>query len=120
MIRKERRGKVNRLARRRRRIRKRVRGTAERPRLSVARTCKHIYAQVIDDEAAKTLAFAATTSKSAVGKTKTERARWAGARVAELALERGIKKVVFDRGGRRYHGRIKAVADGAREAGLDF
>lgn len=107
-------------ARRRARIRKRVSGTAERPRLSVARSVKHVYAQIIDDTTGKTVAFVSTGSKEAEGKTKTEKARWSGKKLAELAREKGVSTIVFDRGGRKYHGRVKAVAEGAREGGLEF
>lgn len=109
-----------RLARRRHRIRKKVVGTAERPRLSVARSVKHMHVQIIDDTASKTIAAVTTAAKTAQGKTKTEKAKWAGATIAEAAKAKGIKAVVFDRGGRKYHGRVKAVADAAREAGLEF
>jgi len=105
------------------RIRKKVIGTAERPRLNVYRSLNHIYVQVIDDLQGKTLAAASTAS----GK-KGERvtggnvasAKAVGKKIAELAKQKGISKVVFDRGGYIYHGRIKAVADAAREAGLQF
>lgn len=120
MIKRERENQRVRLARRRGRIRKRVEGTAERPRLSVARTLKHIHAQLVDDSASATLAYVTTSAKTAEGATKTDRAKWVGARIAALAKEKGITKAVFDRGGRKYHGRVKAVADGAREAGLEF
>lgn len=106
--------------RRRGRIRKKVSGTAARPRLSVARSVKHVHVQLIDDEAGRTLAAVSTAVKAVEGKTKSEKARWAGQTVAALAKTKGITKVVFDRGGRQYHGRVKAVADGAREGGLEF
>jgi large subunit ribosomal protein L18 len=108
------------------RIRGRVGGTAERPRLAVFRSLKHIYAQVIDDFTGKTLASAATLSKGAAKDSKTPyggnaaAAKQIGKLIAERALEAGIKEVVFDRGGHRYHGRVKALADAAREAGLRF
>ena len=112
------------VARRRRheRIRRRVVGTPERPRLNVYRSSKHIYAQVIDDTVGHTLAAASTVdvelrSKTA-GKNKTEQAVMVGTLVAERALDAGVKDVVFDRGGYKYHGRVKALADAAREAGL--
>jgi len=120
MIIRERKNQKVRLARRRGRIRKKVQGTAEQPRLSVARTLKHVHAQLIDDTNAVTLAAVTTDAKIAEGATKTLRANWAGKKIAELARDKGITKAVFDRGGRKYHGRIKAVADGAREAGLEF
>lgn len=106
------------------RVRKLVNGTPERPRLNVFRSHKHIYAQVIDDTVGHTLASASTVDLelrgSAEGRNKTEQAKLVGKLVAERALDAGIKKVVFDRGGYRYHGRVKALADAAREAGLDF
>ncbi|RME72663.1 MAG: 50S ribosomal protein L18 [Planctomycetota bacterium] len=107
---------------RRLRIRRRISGSPERPRLAVFRSGKHIYAQVIDDLAGRTLAAASTLGKSFAGFEggKLERARAVGKLVAERAREAGVSKVVFDRGGFRYHGRVKAVAEAAREAGLDF
>jgi large subunit ribosomal protein L18 len=113
-------------ARRRRhqRVRKRVVGMPERPRLNVFRSHKHIYAQVIDDAAGHTLAAASTVDvqlrDEAQGKPKTEQAALVGRLVAERALDVGVKQVVFDRGGYKYHGRVKALADAAREAGLEF
>jgi len=104
------------------RIRKRVSGTPQRPRLAVFRSLSHIYAQVIDDAAGSTLAAASTLDaslKGAEGK-KAELANKVGALIGERAKAAGITKVVFDRGGYQYHGRIKALADGARAAGLDF
>ncbi|HEC22664.1 MAG TPA: 50S ribosomal protein L18 [Chloroflexi bacterium] len=110
--------------RRHRRVRKRVFGTPDRPRLNVFRSHKHIYAQVIDDTAGHTLAAASTIDvelrDKTKGKTKKEQAALVGRLVAERALDAGIKTVVFDRGGYKYHGRVKALADAAREAGLDF
>ena len=107
--------------RRRYRVRKPLKRTADRPRLSVFRTHKHIYAQVIDDASGKTLASASTRDKgfSAEG-GKTAEATAVGKLVATRAKEKGVSKVVFDRNGYLYHGRIKALADGAREAGLQF
>ena len=103
------------------RIRSRVAGTTERPRLAVFRSVNHIYAQVIDDAAGHTLVAAGTTEKSLLGKGgNVEGAKLIGKTVAERAKEKGIKRVVFDRGGYLYHGRIKALADAAREAGLEF
>jgi len=106
------------------RLRKRVRGSVERPRLCVFRSNVHIYAQVIDDTQGRTLAAASSTDKQLAatlgGKTKTERAQAVGKLIAERARQAGIEKVVFDRGGFRYHGRIQALADAAREGGLDF
>jgi large subunit ribosomal protein L18 len=105
--------------RRHRRVRKKVRGTPERPRLAVFRSNKHIYAQVIDDVHGRTLAAASTTEKEFAGPTATvEAAKRVGQAVAERARRSGIESVVLDRGGFRYHGRVAGVADGAREAGL--
>jgi large subunit ribosomal protein L18 len=104
-----------------RRIRRKLRGTAERPRLAVFRSVAHIYAQLIDDNAGATLASASTVDKG--GKTNggnVAAAKAIGKLVAERAKEKGIKLVVFDRGGYQYHGRIKALADAARAAGLEF
>jgi large subunit ribosomal protein L18 len=110
--------------RRHSRLRKRVAGSPERPRLNVFRSNQHIYAQVIDDVAGSTLAAASSNEKGwAEGddsKTKTEQAQIVGRLVAERAVSAGVTKVVFDRGGFKYHGRIKALADAAREAGLNF
>ena len=105
--------------RRIRRIRKRVSGTAERPRLRVTRTLKHIYAQIIDDEQGVTLAAASSVGLKIAG-GNVEAARQVGRALGEIALSRDIRKICFDRGGRKYHGRIKALADAAREAGLEF
>ncbi len=110
--------------RRHKRVRKKVFGTPERPRLSVFRSNKHIYAQIIDDTKGHTLVSASTLDKELrerLEKTwdKTA-AREVGKLIGKRALEKGIKKVVFDRGGFKYHGRIKELADGAREAGLEF
>lgn len=109
------------------RIRRRVSGTSERPRLNVFRSARHTYAQVIDDTLGHTLAAAGTleiASQSSVAKVakvaKTEAAREVGKLVAERAKAKGVKQVVFDRGGYLYHGRVKALADGAREEGLEF
>jgi len=107
------------------RIRKKISGTAACPRVSVFRSAKHIYAQVIDDAAGSTLIAASSAEKDVAAlrpelKGKVAMAVQVGKLVARRALERGIKKVVFDRNGFIYHGRVKAVADGAREAGLDF
>ncbi|MBI5527198.1 MAG: 50S ribosomal protein L18 [Deltaproteobacteria bacterium] len=109
--------------RKRVRIRTRIRGTASRPRLSVFKSARHIYAQVIDDDAGRTLAAASTRDKDVASgekAKKAERAKKVGALVARRCLERRIEKVVFDRGGYPYHGRIKALAEAAREAGLKF
>ena len=106
------------------RVRKKIGGTAERPRFDVYRSNMHIYVQVIDDVAGKTLAAASTVEKEigkmVEGKSKTEAAKIVGAEVAKRALAAGITEVVFDRGGYIYTGRVAAVADGAREAGLKF
>ena len=104
--------------RRHRRVRKRVNGTAERPRLAVYRSNRHIYAQLIDDVSAHTLAAASDTVLSAPAGDKTARAKAVGALLAERAQRAGIDQAVFDRGGRLYHGRVAAVAEGAREGGL--
>ncbi len=110
--------------RRRRRIRMKISGTPERPRLNVFRSTEQIYAQLIDDVTGRTLASASSIDNELKaemdGKTKTEQATLVGKRVAERALAAGIEQVVFDRGGFLYHGRIKALADGAREGGLKF
>jgi large subunit ribosomal protein L18 len=100
------------------RVRKKVSGTADRPRLVVFRSDKHIYAQLVDDDAGRTIATVSTL-KVGSGK-KSEKASEVGKQVAEIAKDRGITRVVFDRGGYKYHGRVKAVADGAREGGLEF
>ena len=108
--------------RRHRRIRVTLSGTSNRPRLNVFRSLQHIYAQVIDDTSGTTLAAASTNepdARTATG-SKTDRARAVGKNIAERAKEKGISAVVFDRGGYLYHGRIKALADAAREAGLEF
>jgi large subunit ribosomal protein L18 len=104
------------------RIRKTVQGDAERPRLAVRRSLKHIYAQVIDDVAGRTLAAASTRDKD-LGNTyggNVDAAKKVGTLVAERAKAAGVSAVVYDRGGHRYHGRVKALADAAREAGLTF
>jgi large subunit ribosomal protein L18 len=104
-----------------RRIRRKLSGTAERPRLAIFRSVAHIYAQVIDDGAGRTLVAASSVDKG--GKTNggnVAAAKAIGKLVAERAKEKGIKSVVFDRGGYQYHGRVKALADAAREAGLEF
>lgn len=117
--------KLSGLQRRKIRIRKKVKGTPERLRLSVFRSNKHIYAQIIDDAAGKTLAAVSTKSKAytdaaAKDDKKVGAAKLVGKLIAKIALEKGIAKVVFDRGGYIYHGRITALADGAREGGLQF
>jgi large subunit ribosomal protein L18 len=109
-------------AKRHRRIRKRVIGTPGRPRLCVFRSLKHIYAQVIDDSRSATLVSASSNEAKTRGGdgAKSGRAQAVGQLIAQRAREAGIDKVVFDRGGYLYHGRVKALADAAREAGLDF
>ncbi len=117
---------IKRVARikRKKRIRKKMIGTAEHPRLSVFRSAKHIYAQVIDDASGNTLVSASSLDKAAKSQprfeSKVAAATFIGKLVAERALEKGVKTVVFDRNGFLYHGRVKAVSDGAREVGLDF
>jgi large subunit ribosomal protein L18 len=107
------------------RIRQRIRGTADKPRLSVFRSAKHISAQVIDDTVGKTLAAASSLEKEVRGQNasfenKIAQATFIGKLIAERAQENGIKQIVFDRNGFLYHGRIRAVSEGAREAGLKF
>jgi large subunit ribosomal protein L18 len=106
------------------RIRKKISGTTERPRLSVYRSLNHIYAQVIDDTTGKTLAAASSVAKSIKGEVKDEAkadvAKKVGVAIAKAAIAKGVQKVVFDRNGFDYHGRIAAVATAAREAGLQF
>ena len=116
---------AKRLERRKRDIRKTLFGTAQRPRLSVYRSDKHIYAQVIDDYAGRTLVSAASTAADVRGADlknggNVAAARKVGQTIAQRAKAAGINAVAFDRGGRRYHGRIKALADAAREGGLKF
>ncbi|CAM4048221.1 50S ribosomal protein L18 [Catellicoccus marimammalium] len=105
---------------RHKRVRSKISGTAECPRLNVYRSNKNIYAQVIDDVAGVTLASASTLDKEISGGTKTEAAAAVGALVAKRAADKGIKEVVFDRGGYLYHGRVEALANAARENGLEF
>jgi len=105
------------------RIRKKVMGTAERPRLAVYRSLNHIYAQLVDDLSGRTILTVSSLSKEKVpkgGKGKLEASKKVGKQIATLAKEKGIDRVCFDRGGYLYHGRVKAVADGAREGGLNF
>jgi large subunit ribosomal protein L18 len=116
---------LNARKRRHLRVRAKVSGTPERPRLNVFRSSAHIYVQVIDDTNGTTLVSASSLEpvvqeRLTDGRTKTDKARIVGTLAAERAKERGINTVVFDRGGYKYHGRVKAVANGAREAGLDF
>jgi len=108
---------------RHRSLRKRIEGTAERPRLAVFRSSRHIYAQIIDDVQKKTLTAISDKVLAVEGETKADkkaRAKRVGAAIANQCLEKGIDKVVFDRAGYKYHGRVSALADGAREAGLKF
>lgn len=104
-----------------RRIRRKVRGSGERPRLALYRSLNHIYAQVVDDQLGKTVVSASTVEKELRGSTggNIDAARRVGKAIAERALEKGIESVVFDRGGYLYHGRIKALTEAAREAGLN-
>ena len=110
--------------RRKLRSKNKIKGIPARPRISVFRSLKHIYAQIIDDENGKTLVATSTLDKDLKGKLgkvkKSDTARLTGKHLAELAVLKGIKSVVFDRSGYLYHGRIKALADGAREGGLEF
>ena len=106
--------------RRHRRVRAKVAGTAERPRLVVFRSNRGIFAQLVDDESARTLASAGWTSLGKMSGSKTEQAAAVGKALAEATLKAGIEHCVFDRGGYLYHGRVKALAEGAREGGLQF
>ena len=101
-------------------IRRRIHGTAERPRLNVFRSSANIYVQLIDDDAGHTLAAASSLEQEASNGTKSDQARAVGQLAAQRARERGITRVVFDRGGYLYHGRIRAAAEGARAGGLEF
>ena len=107
------------------RIRRKIEGTAQRPRLTVFRSLRHVYAQIIDDSQGRTIVSASSLSKGLrdqvkAAKTEQEICKIVGIAAAKMALEKNIKEVVFDRNGYLYHGRVKAVADGAREAGLKF
>jgi large subunit ribosomal protein L18 len=110
--------------RRQRRVRKKVSGTADRPRLNVFRSLRHVYAQIINDEVGHTLVSASTLDdeirKQIEGLDKTAQARVVGKVLAERALAHGVTQVVFDRGGHKYHGRVRALAEGSREGGLEF
>ena len=110
--------------RRHRRVRKKVSGTSERPRLNVFRSIKHIYAQVIDDQSGRTLVSASTLSPDirdkVAGRNNINVAKTVGEMIGKAAIEKNITNVVFDRGGYLYHGRVKALAEAAREAGLKF
>ena len=103
-----------------RRIRKNLGGNAERPRLSVYRSNRDIYVQIIDDEQGHTLLTATSRTMKELKGNKVERSKEVGKAIAQMAMDKGIKSVVFDRGGYLYHGRVKALADGAREGGLQF
>ena len=109
---------------RKKRISKKIISTVERPRLSVFRSAKHIYGQVIDDTTGRTIVAASSNEKAVTDQpefeSKVAKAVFTGKLLAQRAMEKGVKKVVFDRNGFLYHGRIKALSDGAREAGLDF
>ena len=108
---------------RHRRVRTKVHGSADRPRLNIFRSNKHIYAQLIDDQAGRTLATASSldaSSGSSAGGSDIAAAEKVGTLLAQRALDCGIKEVIFDRGGYRYHGRVKALAEAAREGGLEF
>jgi large subunit ribosomal protein L18 len=109
-------------ARRHLRVRKKVSGTTARPRLVVSRSTRHVFVQVVDDTASRTLAYASTMEPDVRGLEggKTAKARKVGELVAQRAKDAGVEAVVFDRGGNRYHGRVAAIADGAREAGLSL
>jgi len=117
---------IKKLARlkRKRRVRKKISGTSEKPRLTVFRSAKHIYAQIIDDSIGNTITSASSIDKSVKNTqkfdSKLDEAMFIGKLVGQKALEKGIKKIVFDRNGYLYHGRVKAVSSGAREAGLKF
>jgi len=116
--------KLEQRERRERRTRSKIHGTPERPRLSVFRSSQHIYAQVIDDESGQTLAATSTTNKDLKAvlteANKTDAAKKVGEAIAKMCLGKGVKQVVFDRGGYMYHGRVSALADAARKAGLEF
>lgn len=103
-----------------RRVRSQISGTAERPRLHVSVSNRHILAQLIDDTASKTLAYASTVGSKAAKGSMIERAAWVGSEIGKKAKIKKIKKVVFDRGSKLYHGRVKALADAARNEGLEF
>ncbi len=116
--------KNHRIMKRKRRVRGKIFGTADRPRLTVYKSIRHIYAQLIDDEKAATLASSSTLSAEVLtaltGKSKTESAELVGAQIGKICVEKGFKKIRFDRNGAQYHGRIKALAEAARKAGLEF
>jgi large subunit ribosomal protein L18 len=112
--------KPQRRMRRRRRVRAKIRGSAERPRLSVFRSNRGMFAQLIDDDAARTIASVSWTEAELRGLSPLEQAKQAGETLAGRAKEAGVESCLFDRGGYRYHGRVKALAEGAREGGLRF
>jgi large subunit ribosomal protein L18 len=107
-------------ARRHERVREKIRGSASRPRLAVFRSLAHIYAQLIDDDAGATLVAASSVNAKEIKASKSERAKAVGTTLGERAKAKGIGEAVFDRGGYRYHGRVKALADAVRAAGLKF
>lgn len=108
------------LKKRKKRIRSKISGTAERPRLSVFRSTKHVYVQVIDDKAGKTLAQASSFEKELKSSANVDGCKDIGKRLAERCIAQNIQSVVFDKNGKKYHGRVKAIADSARENGLKF
>ena len=112
--------KTEAIARRKLRIRNKVVGTSERPRLSVYISAQHVTAQIIDDSTSKTLLYVTTVGSKQASKNLTERATWVGTELAKQAKTKKIKAVVFDRNGRLFHGRVKALADAARAGGLEF
>lgn len=112
--------KTKAIARRKLRIRKTVVGTSERPRLSVYISAQHVTGQIIDDSTGKTLLYVSTVGTKQTSKNLTERATWVGTEIAKQAKTKKIKSIVFDRNGRLYHGRIKALAEAARAGGLEF
>jgi large subunit ribosomal protein L18 len=112
--------KLRNLALRKNRIRSTLSGTPERPRLSVSVSNLHVSAQIIDDTAHKTIAHISTVGQKDLPKTMTGKAEWVGVEIAKKAKAKKVSKVAFDRGGRAYHGRVKALADAARNGGLDF
>lgn len=112
--------KLRNRARRQGRIRSVVSGTAQRPRLRVSVSNLHVTAQLIDDDSSRTMAYATTVGQKSLKGTMTEKAAWVGAEIAAQAKTKKVKAVVFDRGGKLYHGRVAALADAARKAGLEF